>query len=515
MTHQESNDEKTQKSGDATRISLSTEFQHGEMVGGRYQVISRLGKGGMGLVYRVKQILLNKEFALKTIDKGCMSDMAVRRFQQEARTSFSLRHPNIIAVNDFGVLDDQTPFLVMELVNGETLGERLKTGCLTLEQAVPIFLQVCAGLEYAHECGIVHRDIKPNNIMLRKGLPPGAEGSIQILDFGIAKFTEREGGEIQALTRTGEIFGSPLYMSPEQCAGLAIDQRADVYSLGCVLFESLTGTPPFMGENALSTMMKHQTEPAVTLKQASLGSEFPQAIEDIVATMLAKSPDARYQNLDMVAHDLRALKRGESISHTTGSVQPVRREATISMGRNSFYALLVGVVVVATLIAWFSGYLRGSSLVQPPTKSSSGESVSGFAPLETKDVPADEQLKKQLARSSSTNRFALRNTKLSDTSFELIANASWINVLALNGCEFDNENLDKLSRLRLLKIDLGESTFNDIGAKRLSKCKELTHISANNTSKSDERMGENLSDDTDFPKIEFVDKNDENSQSPG
>jgi len=336
------------------RISPSTEFLPGQTLDGRYQIISHLGKGGMGVVYRVNQIFLNKEFALKTIEQHFMTDIVIRRFQQEARTAFALDHPNIIAVNDFGVLDDQTPFLVMELVKGETLGERLKrTGCLTVEEAIPIFVQVCFGLAYAHECGVVHRDIKPNNIMLLSGMPLGAEGSIKILDFGIAKFIEREGGEIQALTRTGEIFGSPLYMSPEQCSGTSVDHRADVYSLGCVLFEALTGAPPCVGESALATMMKHQTEHVLTLKQASLGKDFPQAIEDIVATMLAKSPDHRYKNLGIVAHDLGALKRGESISHTASfHTRQQAKAKTISMAST----LLLGIVVLLAAIAVTSGY---------------------------------------------------------------------------------------------------------------------------------------------------------------
>jgi serine/threonine protein kinase len=361
LTNPELNDLKMREGDDTTLISSSTEFQPGQSVGGRYEVISRLGKGGMGLVYRVKQIFVNKEFALKTIDKNCMTDIAIRRFQQEARTAFSLDHPSIITVNDFGVLDDQTPFLVMELINGETLGELLKrTGCLTLEQAIPIFVQACFGLAYAHQCGVVHRDIKPNNIMIVKGLPLGAEGSVKILDFGIAKFTEHEGGEMQALTRTGEIFGSPLYMSPEQCTGVRVDHRADIYSLGCVFFEALTGAPPCVGENALSTMMKHQTEAPLTLKEASLGSDFPQAIEDIVATMLAKSPDSRYQNLGIVAHDLGALRRGDSISADAKSFraasQAKDKSTTISISRNKFYGLMLCIALLAATIAAVSGY---------------------------------------------------------------------------------------------------------------------------------------------------------------
>ena len=141
------------------RIIPNEEFRGKQVLGGRYQIISLLGKGGMGLVYKVNQIFLNKEFALKLLEKRQMSDTVVRRFQQEAKAVFSLDYPNVIAVYDFGVLDDQTPFLVMEIIKGETLGERLKrTGRLSLQEAVPIFLQVCSGLAYAHDRGIVHRD---------------------------------------------------------------------------------------------------------------------------------------------------------------------------------------------------------------------------------------------------------------------------------------------------------------------------------------------------------------------
>ncbi|PZM77479.1 MAG: hypothetical protein DKT66_24645 [Candidatus Melainabacteria bacterium] len=201
-----------------TRIYFNqpgAELQPDHLLGGKYRVISLLGKGGMGIVYRVEQVFLNKELALKTIDKRLLSDVTIRRFQQEAKAAFVVQHPNIIAVNDFGLLDDQTPFLVMEIINGETLGERIKrTGRLTIDEAIPIFVQACFELGYAHDHGIVHRDVKPNNIMLLDELPPAAEGAVKIVDFGIAKFGQHDGGEIQALTRTGEIFGSPLEVAP-------------------------------------------------------------------------------------------------------------------------------------------------------------------------------------------------------------------------------------------------------------------------------------------------------------
>ncbi len=334
-----------------------SEYERGHMLGGRYQVISCLGKGGMGVVYKVNQFFLNKEMALKTINKHCITETAIRRFQQEARTAFAIDHPNVITVNDFGLLDDDTPFLVMELLDGETLGERLKRCTrLSIEEAVGIFVQVCFGMAYAHELGVVHRDIKPNNIMLLSNVPEGTEGSVKIVDFGIAKYSAREGGEVQALTRTGEIFGSPLYMSPEQCLGGAVDHRSDIYSLGCVLFEALTGTPPCVGENALATMMKHQSQVAPTLKEASLGVDFPKDIEEIVATMLAKSPSKRYQNLGVVAHELAATKNGGLVSKKTKTnlVDAKRREEQkISITKVKFCGLLCAVALASATIAFW------------------------------------------------------------------------------------------------------------------------------------------------------------------
>jgi serine/threonine-protein kinase len=187
-----------------------------------------LGKGGMGLVYKVEQIFLGQELALKTIDKGELTDISLRRFQTEARAVFSVNHPNIVALHDFGLLDETTPFMVMELATGRTLAEILQDRSLTLDEALSLFIQVCFGLAHAHENGVIHRDIKPSNIMLMDGMPWGTEGSVKILDFGIAKLVHHEEGEIQALTRTGEIFGSPLYMSPEQCLGGKVDHRSDI-----------------------------------------------------------------------------------------------------------------------------------------------------------------------------------------------------------------------------------------------------------------------------------------------
>lgn len=285
----------------------------GSMVSEKYKVGSLIGKGGMGAVYRAQQVLLGKDFALKVLDLHNPSDTTVRRFHQEARTTAQLQHPNLVEVRDFGVLGVNTPYLVMDLVEGETLSQTLKKcGALTVDYALALGVQVAFGLMYAHDKGVVHRDIKPANIMLLHPDKVPAEGTIKILDFGIAKLTQSEGGEIQSLTQTGEVFGSPLYMSPEQCKGTSVDRRADIYSLGCVLFECLTGSPPFYGDTAMATMLKRLSEDPPTLREGSLGREFSPELERVIRKMLAVNPDDRYQEMGSLIKDLMALQKPEN-----------------------------------------------------------------------------------------------------------------------------------------------------------------------------------------------------------
>jgi serine/threonine protein kinase len=223
---------------------------------------------------------------------------------------------------------------------------------MEVEEACKLFAQVCLGLAYAHEQHVVHRDLKPGNIMLVKGAAR-TEGCVKVVDFGIAKIISGDGGEAQSLTRTGEIFGSPLYMSPEQCSSDLVDNRSDVYSLGCVLFEALTGAPPHLGNTALSTMMLHQQAQASTLKEASLGKEFPLALEQVVARMLRKSPAERYQNLSTAAHDLSAICRG-SISQLIPTVSPSSARPAprvVSMSAAKFCLVLAVTAATAAVVS--------------------------------------------------------------------------------------------------------------------------------------------------------------------
>jgi len=275
---------------------------HHTLFAEKYEILDEIGKGGMGTVYRVKQIMLDKIFALKVIPSHYLTEQLTVRFQREARTMASLDHPNLGRIFDFGIWLNQ-PFMVMEYIDGSPLSKIISERVLPASQAVEIFSQVLDGLAHAHERGVLHRDIKPSNIMVRRG---DSEIRAVLLDFGIAKRIDTDDGaaRTQALTRTGEMIGSPLYMSPEQARGDKLTERSDLYSVGCALFESLTGTPPFVGKTAVETFFLHLEQIAPTLKEASLGRDFTPAMEAIIRKLLAKNPDDRYASAEELKHAL-------------------------------------------------------------------------------------------------------------------------------------------------------------------------------------------------------------------
>ena len=287
-------------------------LQPGELLGD-YEIISLLGVGGMGFVYKARHRVLNKIYALKTLNYEKVNETAWRRLQLEAQAIARMNHPNIIAIHNLGLHDGVLPFYVMDLLEGENLADVLtRKGPLSLEDALPAFIGVASGLGYAHKKGIIHRDIKPGNIFLLK--EKDATGSlVKLVDFGIAKLSGVE-AEVQNLTTAGEIFGSPYYMSPEHCDGKRIDARSDIYSLGCTFFEILTGVPPFRGANSIQTMMMHQSQMPPSLSKATGGKYFPEAMEEMIATMLEKAPMDRYQNLEEVVVDLEYMQRTRGAS---------------------------------------------------------------------------------------------------------------------------------------------------------------------------------------------------------
>lgn len=236
---------------------VADRFHPGAVFAEKYEVIEALGSGGMSTVYKAKHKFLEKPVAIKLLNAHLASDgKAVQRFQLEAKAAYDLKHPNLISIYDFGISPDGQAYIVMDYLEGESLSDRIERhGKLPLMEALPIFADIASGLAHAHEHNVLHRDIKPSNVMLTSS-ESGATKAL-IVDFGLAKNYEDDSLK---LTQTGEIFGSPLYMSPEQCRGSVLDRRSDIYSFGCLMYETLTGYVPIRGTNALETFRLKCTE---------------------------------------------------------------------------------------------------------------------------------------------------------------------------------------------------------------------------------------------------------------
>lgn len=369
------------------------ELEPGRVLLEKYRVICLLGRGGMGSVYRVEHLQLQREYALKFLHKQQTNDAAWRRFETEARAANKLDHPNLVKVHDSGLLENGQPYFIMDLVEGESLADMLKDiGRLPVDKALKIFIQVGFALSYAHSNGVIHRDIKPSNIMIASTDTEGAHSVlVKVVDFGIAKLTGQDEFNQQTLTKTGEIFGSPLYMSPEQCLGISIDKRCDLYSLGCVMFEALTGAPPLVGENALATMMKHQSEIPVTLKEASMGIEFPEKMESIVAQLLEKKPDNRYQSAQHLTADLVGLDSGQ---HSI--FEPFRPRPTLTIrekGHNPWTLIFYGSCFLAagTISGWVCDALRAPQKKEAPVKLNTSNFVNVWDPATEQSKLASKQ----------------------------------------------------------------------------------------------------------------------------
>jgi serine/threonine-protein kinase len=284
----------------------------GTVVGGRYEILSLVGRGGMSVVYKARNRQVNSIVAVKTLKQDLLADEELfARFCQEAKVVQMLAHPNIVTVHDFGVTMDGQPFMAMDYLEGRTLADVLEeSGRIGVKRCVRIFSQVCDALAHAHAHNMIHRDIKPGNIMLVDTV--NDTDVVKIFDFGFAKFLEKPGRKLQALTQVGDVLGTPLYMSPEQSAGKKLDSRSDIYAVGCVMYESLTGRAPLIGENVLDTMQKQINEKPVALDTIRPDLFIPQPMTAILFKTLEKDPAARYQSMKDLKRDLEMTLMGQS-----------------------------------------------------------------------------------------------------------------------------------------------------------------------------------------------------------
>lgn len=276
----------------------------GTTLADKYQILEKLGSGGMGLVYKAKHLLMKRLVAIKLmLPQFAASATALKRFRQEAQAASHLNHPNILKVYDFGVTPQGLPYLVMDLLEGTNLSAELtKHNYLPLERSLNIFVQTCAALHHAHQKGVIHRDLKPGNIMMVDY--DGQHDVVQIVDFGMAKILSAMDGENEELTKTGEVFGSPMYMSPEQCMGRELDGRSDIYSLGCVMYRTLTGRPAVAGASAMECFNKHATALPATFAEVAPELMLPPSLEAIIFKAMAKEVEGRQESMAQLRDEL-------------------------------------------------------------------------------------------------------------------------------------------------------------------------------------------------------------------
>ncbi len=281
----------------------------GQILNERYKVVEEIGRGGMSIVYKGVHELMDRLVAIKVLLPQLVSDQtSIKRFQVEAQAASCLSHPNVITIYDYGVVDDEQPFLVMDFLEGESLSDIIKRDDhVEMKRTIPIFMQAAEALEHAHQKGVIHRDLKSSNIMLINF--EGKDDFVKVVDFGIAKLMPSSGKQAQHLTATGEIFGSPIYMSPEQCTGSTLDARSDIYSMGAMMYEALTGQPPIMGRSVVETMEMHLTTPPPPLKETRPDLEINESLERVVMKALSKKPEARFQKMQELRDALEGVSK--------------------------------------------------------------------------------------------------------------------------------------------------------------------------------------------------------------
>jgi serine/threonine-protein kinase len=307
---------------------------YNRLVDSKYRIEELIGRGGMGMVYRAEHTKLGKHVAIKVLTKGhTPGSPSERRFLREARAAGSIGHPNIVEVFDLGNLDDGTPYIVMELLTGETLSERLKVvGALPVPVVVRIAKEIVGALGAAHRKGIIHRDMKPENVFLVRR--EGAAGeTAKILDFGISKTLGS--ADTMSLTATGAVVGTPYYLSPEQARGARqVDHRVDIWSVGVLMYEAVTGVVPFNADNYNALMIKilHDRPTPPTVFRPLV----PAAVEAIILTALAHDPGDRFENADAMLEALRAAEgaaRDPYLGQTATELEDMpggqRAEATV------------------------------------------------------------------------------------------------------------------------------------------------------------------------------------------
>jgi serine/threonine protein kinase len=471
-----------------------------------YEMLGIIGQGGMGVIYKARHLVLNKLVAIKTIHSNLYTPEIVQRFQIEGRAASSLSHPNIVSVHDFGVTQFGQPYMIMEYVNGRTLADLLRSeGALSSKRFVEIFSQVCSGLALAHRKSIVHRDLKPGNIMLVS--EDQGEEQVRIMDFGIAKIMTDENAATPSLTKTGETIGSPLYMSPEQARSLKTDFRSDLYSLGCVMYECLTGSPPFAGQTFMETLLMHMEKMPPPMKEASLGREIDPRLEKIVMRLLAKEPEKRYLSMDDLLDAITNYKQ-IPLGDPNDSNQRIDNQ---NNWKRPLKVLLVSLVVIV-LVGIVAGYLLVARREKPPAAvpapSDTTQVSAGALTKPSNPTPMTEEIRQRFITHPHDDELHLNNNSglfpVKDSDLVAVEGADQLRRIEISYSDVTDKGLEHMSNLKNLDhLDLpANPKIKDLHA--LKSLTNLENINVAGTNVNHEGMAVLAA----LPSLEYLDLSD-------
>lgn len=436
--------------------SMVPDLVPGAVVANRYEIVEEVGRGGMSNIYKAKQLQLDRCVALKMLHTYLLTDTShLKRFAREARTVSQLAHPNIVAVHDFGITNHGQPFLIMDYLERGSLSDHIsKCGPLKPDQAIAWLAPVCNGFAHAHSKGILHRDIKPSNLML--DVDATGKTTVKIVDFGIAKLAAVDEKEAQKLTKTGEVIGSPYYMSPEQCIGAELDPRSDIYSMGCVLYEALAGQPPYRGANSLETIYKQSHEGPPRIKG------IPNVLENVVLKALAKDPAQRFQSMLEFERALDAVR--------TGKAKPMR-----SLKRRPPYAVIAALVVfsLAALLIKAKHEVNNASTTQSAPKQQQAALIDNGEKLSS-----DRWLEYLVKNKKRAEALFLAQSDLTNAGMHWVSKLPGLRSLDIAYTAVSDDGLRDLHQLpKLTYFEGSGTTISDEGAASLAQVKAIEHLS--------------------------------------
>lgn len=452
-----------------------------KLIAGRYEVVSRLGVGGMSVVYLAYDPKMDRHVAIKLLRTTGSQEEMVLRFHREAKTASQLNHPKIIKIYDFGV-DGDEPYMVLEHLEGDSLDEYLdKEGRLSWADTAEIVVQICEGMSNAHKNNVVHRDLKCSNIMLTGTRNP--TDNLKILDFGIAKVTEVTDKE---LTQTGLLIGSPNYMSPEQGLGQDIDQRSDIYSLGCMIYQMLTGVKPFDADNSIDIVLNQIEKPAPALVDA--GYLFDEPIEKLVAKCLEKNPCDRFENMDALKTEIESNLASKSEARRFFTNVP---QQTISMmlqkDSNSKWIVISFGSLILLLVSFFVIRILSfepQNLNLKKVKSESYNIINKDRVIAIKKENGNCRELIQLSRYDDLDHLKLwsNSDEIGDSDLKYITPLK-VELLGLVGSKITDDGLKELAKIKSLKsLVLNENKkITDSGIANLKEIPDLEILSISET----------------------------------